>query len=180
MKKVREVLRLYLLANLSARKIQGATGVARTTIQDYIKRCTLSDIHSVEILNSLNDDGLQVELFGTQQSTLSVSSAKIMPDYNIVHQELKLAKKTKVTLTFLWEAYKTQYGEHAYEYTQYRVYYKRYKQKLNPSMRQVHIAGEKVFVDYSGVTLPIYNQRTGEITYAQVFVAVLGAALIDT
>lgn len=176
MKKVREVLRLHLLANLSARKIQGATGVARTTVQDYIKRSNLCDIHSVDILNSLNDDVLQEKLFGTQQSTLTTSSSKIMPDYNIVHQELKRSKKTKVTLTFLWEAYKAQYGEHAYEYTQYRVYYKRYKQKLNPSMRRVHITGEKVFVDYSGVTLPIYNQRTGEIAHAQVFVAVLGAS----
>jgi len=39
MKQIREVLRLYLLANLSSRKIQGATGVARTTVQDYIRRC---------------------------------------------------------------------------------------------------------------------------------------------
>ena len=49
---------------------------------------------------------------------------------------------------FLWEAYKEQYDSDAYEYTQFRVYYRRYKQKLNPSMRQIHIAGEKLFVDY--------------------------------
>jgi hypothetical protein len=56
------------------------------------------------------------------------------------------------------------------------VYYKRYVQKLNPSMRQIHVAGEKLFVDYSGVTIPIHNQKTGEIDKAQVFVAVLGAS----
>ena len=43
-------------------------------------------------------------------------------------------------------------------------------------MKQVHISGEKVFVDYSGLTIPIVNQRTGEITKAQIFVAVLGAS----
>jgi len=43
-------------------------------------------------------------------------------------------------------------------------------------MRQTHIAGEKVFVDYSGVTVPIHNAKTGEIEKAQVFVAVLGAS----
>ncbi len=53
MKQIREVLRLYLIANLSARKIQGATGVARTTVQKYIKRCNESDIFSVEILDKL-------------------------------------------------------------------------------------------------------------------------------
>ncbi len=175
MKQAREVLRLYLLANLSSRKIQGATGVARTTVQDYIKRCEASDIRSVEILDSLNDDTLQVKLFG-EVKTAYTKASKVMPDYNIVHQELKRAKKTKVTLMFLWEAYKAEYGDKAYEYTQYRVYYRRYKQRVNPSMRQIHIAGEKVFVDYSGVTIPIHNQHTGEIDNAQVFVAVLGAS----
>ena len=160
MKQTREILRLYLLANLSSRKIQGATGVARTTVQDYIKRCSASDISSVEILESLNDDALNEKLFGTTLTQTSKPS-KILPDYNKVHQEMKRKKKTKVTLMFLWEEYKRTYGEEAYEYTQFRVYYRRYKQKLNPSMRQVHIAGEKVFVDYSGVTVPIYNEKTG-------------------
>ncbi len=175
MKQVREVLRLYLIANLSSRKIQGATGVARTTVQDYIKRCKESNIATIEILDSLNDDELQLKLFGAQKSS-TVKPSKIMPDYNYVHQELKHSKKTKVTLMFLWEAYKAQYGNNAYEYTQFRVYYRRYKQKLNPSMRQIHISGEKLFVDYSGVTIPIHNQKTGEIKKAQVFVAVLGAS----
>ncbi len=176
MRQIREVLRLYLLADLSSRKIQGATGVARTTVQDYIRRCKQSDITS-ETLNLLNDDDLRVKLFG-KQTSITVKSGKVMPDYNIIHQELKQSKKdkTKVTLMFLWEAYKEQYGSDAYEYTQFRVYYRRYKQKLNPSMRQIHIAGEKLFVDYSGVTIPIYNQKSSEIETAQVFVAVLGAS----
>ena len=176
MKQIREVLRLYLLADLSSRKIQGATGVARTTIQEYIKRCKQSDI-TAETLHTLNDDTLSVKLFG-EQTSITVKSNKVMPDYNIIHQELKQSKKdkTKVTLMFLWEAYKEQYGCDAYEYTQFRVYYRRYKQKLNPSMRQIHIAGEKLFVDYSGVTIPIYNQKSTEIETAQVFVAVLGAS----
>jgi len=176
MRQIREVLRLYLLADLSSRKIQGATGVARTTVQDYIRRCKESDITS-DSLDALNDDALNVKLFG-EQISMAVKPGKVMPDYNIIHQELKQSKKdkTKVTLTFLWEAYKEQYGSEAYEYTQFRVYYRRYKQKLNPSMRQTHIAGEKFFVDYSGVTIPIYNQKSGEIETAQVFVGVLGAS----
>jgi len=175
MQQTREVLRLYLLANLSSRKIKGATGVARSTVQDYIKRCKASDISSVEILNSLNDDALNEKLFGIPLTQTSKPS-KVMPDYNKVHQELKRKKQTKVTLMFLWEEYKSTYDEEAYEYTQFRVYYRRYKRRLNPSMRQVHIAGEKVFVDYSGLTIPIYNQQTGEVDSAQIFVAVLGAS----
>ena len=175
MKTVREVLRLHIVADLSARAIQGATGVARTTVQDYIKRYKASDINSFEILNQINDELLHQKLFGEGKKR-SVQTSKVMPDYNAVHQEMKRKKKTKVTLMLLWEEYKSIHGESAYEYTQFRVYYKRYRKKLNPSMRQIHIAGEKVFVDYSGLTLPIHNQKTGEIDHAQVFVAVLGAS----
>jgi len=176
MKQIREVLRLHLLANLSARKIQGATGVARTTIQEYIKRCKESDINSYETLTQMSDDTLNEKLFGITSTTSSPNPTKVMPDYNLIHQEMKRKKKTKVTLMFLWEEYKAMYAEQAYAYTQFRVYYRRYKQKLNPSMRQTHIAGEKVFVDYSGVVIPIHNQKTGEIDTAQIFVAVLGAS----
>jgi transposase len=43
-------------------------------------------------------------------------------------------------------------------------------------MRQVHVAGEKLFIDYFGPTVPIVNRHTGEVREAQVFIAVLGAS----
>ena len=175
MKQVREVLRLHILVSLSSRAIQGATSVAKSTIQDYIKRYKASDINSFETMNQMNDALLHQKLFGERKNRTTQTS-KVMPDYSYIHQEMKRRKKTKVTMMLLWEEYKATYGDKAYEYTQFRVYYKRYTHKLSPSMRQVHIAGEKVFVDYSGLTLPIHNQRTGEVDYAQVFVAVLGAS----
>jgi len=88
---------------------------------------------------------------------------------------MKLRKYTKITLHLLWEEY-LQNNPDGYCYSQFRLHFKRYKQKLNPSMRQTHLAGEKLFVDYSGLTVPIHNQRTGEVEKAQIFVAVLGAS----
>ena len=44
-------------------------------------------------------------------------------------------------------------------------------------MRQEHTAGEKLFVDYAGQTVPVVVDRaTGEVEMAQIFVAVLGAS----
>ena len=45
-------------------------------------------------------------------------------------------------------------------------------------MRQVHYSGDKLFIDYSGVTVAIVDQITGEITKAQIFVTVLGATYV--
>lgn len=96
MKQIREVLRLHLLANLSAWKIQGATGVARTTVQEYIKRCNENDIATYEMLTALNDETLNQKLFGIASTTITPNPSKVMPDYNKVHQEMKRKKKTKV------------------------------------------------------------------------------------
>ena len=89
MKQIREVLRLHLLAGLSSRKIQGATGVARTTIQDYIKRCDASDITAAS-LQCLNDDELSIKLFGDPKHTaprpskIRNSPKTILPKSNII------------------------------------------------------------------------------------------------
>lgn len=172
MKQVRDVLQLHSVMNLSLRRIQGATNVAKSTISDYIKRFKDSGL-SVEQINILNDDELQLKLF--PEHSLYTKPKKEMPNMGYLHQEMKLRKKTKVTMRLLWEEY-IEANPDGYRYTQFRLHYSRYKQKLNPSMRQTHLAGEKLFVDYSGLTMPIHNQKTGEVYKAQIFVAVLGAS----
>lgn len=172
MKQVRDVLQLHSVMSLSLRRIQGATNVAKSTISDYIKRFKNSGL-DIEQINLLNDDELKLKLFPEHASV--VVSKKAMPDMNYLHKEMKLRKKTKITLMLLWEEYKENNPD-GYCYSQFRFHYRRYKQTLNPSMRQTHLAGEKLFVDYSGLTMPIYNQRTGEVDTAQIFVAVLGAS----
>jgi transposase len=54
--------------------------------------------------------------------------------------------------------------------------YRLWSGKLNLVMRQEHRAGEKLFVDYAGQTVPVTERATGEIRQAQIFVAVLGAS----
>lgn len=171
MKQVRDVLRLHNV-KLSLRRIESATAVAKSTISDYIKRYERSGL-TPEQINVIDDDALKTKLFGDQLTVTALKKA--MPDMNSIHQEMKLRKKTKITLQLLWEEYKDSNPD-GYSYTQFRHYYRKYKQKLNPSMRQTHLAGEKMFVDYSGLTMPIYDQRTGEVHKAQIFVAVLGAS----
>ena len=172
MKQVRDVLQLHSVMELSLRRIQGATSVAKSTISDYIKRFKTSGLN-IEQINILDDDTLRLKLFPEYSSV--VVSKKAMPDMNYLYKEMKLRKKTKITLMLLWEEY-IETNPDGYCYSQFRLHYSRFKQTLNPSMRQTHLAGEKVFVDYSGLTMPIYNQRTGEIDKAQIFVAVLGAS----
>ena len=81
-----------------------------------------------------------------------------------------------MTLQLLLEQYKSSHPEEGYQYSRYCDLYRRWRGKLDLSMRQDHKAGEKLFVDYSGVTVAVCDPRTGETREAQIFVAVLGAS----
>ena len=174
MKKIIEVLRFHFKLELSIRQSANTANVSRSTASDYCTRFKKLDI-DIDDFISLNE--LQQEKsFYPQKLNILNNKSKVMPDVNYIHNELKKKKKTKVTLALLHAEYKEQNPNNYYSYTQFREYYSNYKGMLNPSMKQVHIEGEKVFIDYSGLTVPIHNNKTNEIVKSQIFVAVLGAS----
>lgn len=99
-------------------------------------------------------------------------TARPLPDWAVVHQELK---RKSVTLFLLWHEYKTAQPT-GYSYSSFCALYRRWARKLDVVMRQDHRAGEKLFVDYAGQTLPVQDQLSGTGRQAQIFVAVLGAS----
>ena len=94
------------------------------------------------------------------------------PDWGHVHVELK---RKGVTLALLWEEYRGVHPD-GYGYSRYCELYRVWEGRLSPVMRQRHVAGERLFVDYAGATLDVICSRTGEVREAQLFVATLGAS----
>ena len=112
------------------------------------------------------------KLFGIE-SVESIKRLKGVPAFDEIHTELK---NKHVTLYLLWEEYKEQNPE-GYQYSRYCMLYKDWRKKLNISMRQIHKAGEKMFVDYAGSTVPIYDRKSERILYeSAIFVSCLGAS----
>ena len=175
MKKIVEVLRLHLKLNLSLRQSATLSKISLGTASNYINRFKEINIDIDEFI-SLNELEQERLFYPKNICDVKPQTSKVMPDYIYIHNELKRKKQTKVTLSLLYEEYKEANPNNYYGSTQFRDYYSKFLNKINPSMKQVHLSGEKLFVDYSGLTIPIVNQRTGEITKAQIFVAVLGAS----
>ena len=175
MKKIVEVLRLHLKLNLSLRQSATLSKISLGTASNYINRFKEINIDIDEFI-SLNELEQEKLFYPKNVCDVKPQTSKVMPDYIYIHNELKRKKQTKVTLSLLYEEYKEANPNNYYGSTQFRDYYSKFLNKINPSMKQVHLSGEKLFVDYSGLTIPIVNQRTGEITKAQIFVAVLGAS----
>jgi transposase len=95
-----------------------------------------------------------------------------MPDWSAVHRELR---RPNVTLALLWEEYRATTID-GFGYSWFCDLYREWAGRLKPTLRQVHIAGERLFVDFAGHTMEVFDGATGEIQRAEIFVAVLGAS----
>lgn len=166
MRKIKEILRLRA-AGLSARQIGASINAPKSTVADYLKRAD-----SAKISWPLPEKTDETDLVRSLFAFAAPPTKPPLPDSGYIHTELK---KKGVTLTLLWEEYLAE-NPNGYRYTQFCDYYRSFKGKLNLSMRQTHKAGEKMFVDFAGKTMPIVDPETGEINEAQIFVAVLGAS----
>jgi len=172
MSKIKEVLRLKYLNKLSNRQIETMTGVSRSSVSNYLKVRKTLEMELDELLGL--SDGVLNDLFTKKTSSLPVKKdlSQIHPNWAEIREELS---KKGMTRQLLWEELKAKEPK-LYSYSQFNRYYAAYLKKLNPSMRQVHYAGDKLFIDYSGLTMSIVNQESGEISKAQIFVSVLGAS----
>jgi transposase len=140
-------------------------------VADYLWRAERAGM-SWPLAEDLTDQQLEQRLFAPQQ-TVAVS-AKALPDFDYIYQELKAHKKFNLTLDLLWREYKEKHPE-GYQYSQFCEVYRRFRDKLDYSMRQDHRGGEKLFVDYAD-GLKLVVPKTGEPIATQLFVAVWGAS----
>ena len=168
MRKIQDVLRLHNVAGLSARAIARSLNISRDSVSRIISQAKGANL-PWPLPADLDDLKLEALLFPRAQGR---PKSYAEPDWNTVHLELR---KKGVTLQLLWQEYKAEHLQ-GYQYSQFCEHYRRWKKKLHLSMHQEHRAGEKVFVDYAGPTVPYIDRETGELLQAQIFVAVLGAS----
>ena len=119
--------------------------------------------------DDVDEARLEALLFPARQPSGRLVEAGLFPDAPGL-------KRKGVTLQLLWAEYVAVHGERGYRYSQYCNRYRQWRDRQKRSLRQIHLAGDKLFIDYCGPTVPIVDRHTGEVRAAQVFVAVLGAS----
>lgn len=169
MRKIKEVLRLKWEHGCSNKQIAKSCNIARSTVRDYLRRAKTVGL-SWPIVPELDGTALEDLLFPIQP--IAPSSHRQMPPMEYLFRE---SKKKGVTLQLLWYEYK-QGNPDGYQYSQFCHLYRQWVKKLDVTLRQQHRAGEKLFLDYAGQTVPIIDPKTGEIQEAQIFIATLGAS----
>ncbi len=168
MRKVYDVLRLHA-GGLSKRRIAVSLNIGRTAVGDYLRRARRAGL-GWPLPEGLSDGDLERLLFPPPPAVSP--DCRPPPDWPALHRELK---RPGVTLSLLWEEYRSVHPG-GYGYSRFCDLYRDWRGRLNPTMRQAHVVGEKLFVDYAGATMEVIDGLTGEIRTAQVFVATLGAS----
>ncbi len=167
MSKIREILRLRWSLEMSQSEVAGSCNCSASTVARTVELGKKAGL-SWPLPENWDDARLQAELY----PKLPVAQRRSEPDFKQVH--LQLGRKG-VTLSLLWQEYRAQCPE-GYGYSSFCNLYRKWRGKLEVSMRQSHKPGEKLFVDYAGQRPLVYNALTGEAKKVSIFVAALGVS----
>ena len=168
MRRIKEILRLKFEVGLYNRQIAQSCNIPQSTVANYLSRAEAAGL-AWPLPPEISEAGLDTRLF----PTVPVNREIPMPDFGSMHSELLRHKH--LTLELLWQEYKRAYPE-GYQYSWYCELYNRWAGKLDIYLRREHRAGERMFVDHAGPTVPIVDRESGLIKEASIFVAILGAS----
>jgi transposase len=170
MRKFTEVLRLRFELGLSLDQIACSCSISQASVSNCLKRARAAGV-SWPLPEGWDEARLEEALFG--QPLRRYETRRPTPDFARLHQELQ--SNRHLTLELLWEEYRQSHPD-GYAYSRFCELYHRWRRHLDVVLRHEHKAGEKLFVDYAGDTIPIHDPKGGPTRPASIFVAVLGAS----
>jgi len=168
MRKTKEILRQKWLLERSNRAVAASAGVGTTTVCDTERRARAARLTWADV-SELTEEALEARLYPPAAPS---TQKRQEPDWSYVHAE---RKRPGVTLELLHLEYVEQHPD-GLRYSSFCQHYQAWAKARGITMRQVHRAGEKLFVDYAGQRPHIQDSATGERIDVELFVAVLGAS----
>jgi hypothetical protein len=166
MRKLREVLRLRFELKLGYQQIGRSCSIGVSTVHNYLKRAEAAGV-TWPLPEGWDEARVEAALFPRREPTVGEKNpARTPPDFAAIHEQLRSSKY--VTLQLLWEEYR-QGNPEGYRYSRFCELYQRWRSKLDVVLRQEHKAGEKMFVDCAGATIPVYDRHTGVPGQAPLF-----------
>jgi transposase len=163
MRYVKDILRLKHQNHLSVREIAGSCGLPASTVGDYLQRAEAAGL-TWPLPEGLSDGELMERLLQPAAGPGPSGSAKPLPDWPTVQEQLR---RKGVTLQLLWREYHQAHPE-GYQRSQFCQLYRDWAKTLDPVLRQVHEPGQKLFVDWAGLKVPIHH-ADGSVTEASLF-----------
>jgi transposase len=170
MRKIKEILRLHYEQKLGQRQIARGANVSQSTVHEYLSRAKTAGV-SWPLNQEWDEDRLEAALFPPNQEPKCPAK---WPTPDFLHIRQQLQQHRDLTIELLWNEYREQHAD-GYCYSRFCKLYRSWKKKQDVVLRQDHRAGEKLFLDWAGATIPIHH-HDGSITQAPLFVSALGVS----
>ena len=171
MRKIKEVLRLRYECGFGQRQIARSCLLSQSTVSDYLSRAEVAGLRW-PLPEDCTEDRLNEALFGPKPQQ-AVEPHRALPDFAAIHQQLQ--QHRHLTLQLVWEEYR-QGNPDGYRYSYFCELYQQWRRGRDVVLRHEHKAGERMFIDWAGDTMPIHDRHTGAVGRASLFVVVLGAS----
>jgi len=169
MRRIRDVLRLKFGQGLSERQVAASLGLSKTSVGTYLYRARQAGL-TWPLPQGLDDDSLELLLFPAAPTV--PDPERPVPDWISIDRELR---RPGVTRMLLWEEYRAAHPA-GFGYTWFCTHFDAWKGRVRPTMRQTHVGGEKVFVDFAGDMIEVIDPESGEVQAMKLFVAAMGAS----
>ena len=169
MRFVKEVLRQKWVLKKSHREVARSLGISSGYVSGIMSRAEVTGLRTWAEVSAFPGAVLEERLYGRKPEA---GTQRPLPDPAFIHAE---RQRPGVTLELLHLEY-LEANPSGYRYTAFCDHYREWLSKKRLSMRQVHVAGEKMFADYSGKRPHLIDPTTGEVAEVELFVSVLGAS----
>lgn len=146
--------------------------MGQSTVHDYLARFAAAGLEW-PLVQPLTEAELDAKLYPTPDASPSEPASRSPPDFTFIHNEMKRGKHT--TLDLLWQEYRDTEPD-GYSYSRFCHLYEQWRRRQDPVMRQHHIAGERLCIDWAGGKIPVFDRQTSAVNQASLFVATLGAS----
>ena len=170
MRKIKEILRLHFEQKLGQRQIARSINTSQSTVHEYLARMKGAGL-SWPLGPEWDEDRLEQALFPPGQNPARTPK-RTPPDFAHIREQLE--KHRDLTIELLWEEHREQHPD-GYCYSRFCKLYRTWKKRQDVVMRQDHRPGEKLFLDWAGATIPIF-QPDGGTRPAALFVSALGVS----
>lgn len=167
------ILVLYF-NGFSQRQIADKLRRSRNTVSTVVKAANAHHLTSEQV-----KDLSEVELVRLLFPEKEFEPVYVQPDYEYCHKELL---KDGVTLSLLYEEYVSECkNQHKpfYKRSQFFDKYAEYVKKNRLTMHINHKPGDRVMVDWDGTTMNVYDEYTGEVMPAYLFVGTLPFSMLS-
>ena len=173
MRKLKEVMRLRFELHLGYQQIGRSCAIGVSTVHKYLKRAEAAGL-TWPLPKDWDEARVEAAVFLRAVPPAGLTQpSRSQPDFAAIHEQLR--RHRHLTLQLLWEEYR-EANPDSYRYSRFCELYQRWRSKLDVVLRQEHKAGEKMFVDWAGTTIPVYDRHSGQSWQAPLFVAALGAS----